>query len=499
LYNPNIQHHRELKPKPDFRLVQILEEKMDSKLHNFRMLAIFTALFVMSIVLNSCSTLADLDDTEAGKAKISRKSGMLVQAVVNAGSSPQVKVAAPAQGFAPQTRVGFYTGDQWEPAIAADRHGHIYILYPQYFGVPGCPQCASPAMVLQISNDRGKTWGDPHLAYPEGATHDQVDAQIVVDPLDGRTVYAAFMQNLKADIVVGKSTDFGQTWSFVVANHTKAATDKPWLAVRGEDIYVAYNHIQKVWVSHSHDGGQTFTSTVVNQNAKLGFSLAGGGTVTPDSDVYFSWIGYEQHGNAKGPGNLYVSISRDQGSTWISKLLDVSAAPPDCSAYLCGWAYLSAQLALTSDSAGNLYALWNANETDGGPARLYFASSQDGGETWSAKMDVTNAPTGVNHTFPAIAAGAAGDVRIAWMDTRENPLWNTYFRNSKDGGISWSSEYDLSTSVSGYDYIYPNGFSFPFGDYFELDIDNKGMTHVVWGEGQNYDSPGSIWYTQGNP
>jgi hypothetical protein len=54
---------------------------------------------------------------------------------------------------------------------------------------------------------------------------------------------------------------------------------------------------------------------------------------------------------------------------------------------------------------------------------------------------------------------------------------------------------DLSTYVEGYDYIFPDGFRFPFGDYFELDIDDRGKVHAVWGEGFNYDSPGSIWYT----
>jgi len=40
-------------------------------------------------------------------------------------------------------------------------------------------------------------------------------------------------------------------------------------------------------------------------------------------------------------------------------------------------------------------------------------------------------------------------------------------------------------------------FRFPFGDYFEMVIDAQGVTHAVWGEGFNYDSPGSIWYTRG--
>ncbi len=28
-------------------------------------------------------------------------------------------------------------------------------------------------------------------------------------------------------------------------------------------------------------------------------------------------------------------------------------------------------------------------------------------------------------------------------------------------------------------------------------IDAQGGMHAVWGEGFNYDSPGSIWYTRG--
>ena len=35
------------------------------------------------------------------------------------------------------------------------------------------------------------------------------------------------------------------------------------------------------------------------------------------------------------------------------------------------------------------------------------------------------------------------------------------------------------------------------GRDYELDIDDQGRTHAVWGEGLNYNSPGSIWYTNG--
>jgi hypothetical protein len=430
-----------------------------------------------------------------------RSSGTIEAAVVAAPAPQPIRAAAPPPaGFAPQARLGYTVGDQWEPALAADRLGHVYMLYPQYGGVPGCPECFSPTMILQVSSDRGATWAAPKLIYSDGKTTGQWDAQIVVDPVDGQTVYASWLQDGKSKIAVAKSTDFGASWTTVIANSTNAGTDKPILVVRGRHVYVGYNHTQTVWVSSSHDWGATFTSAKVNSNAKLGWSLAGGGTVDPTGNIYFSWAGYTQNGGAKGPVNLYISKSADGGATWTTTLMEVSGSPPDCSAYQCGWAYLGAQITMTSDAAGTLYALWNsgAASVPKGPERIYFAKSTDSGASWSPKVDVSSAPQETAHAFPAIVAGAAGDVRISWMDARAaGPLWNTYYRSSTDGGATWSAEADISTFVAGFPYIQSGGFSFPFGDYYELAIDDQGTTHAIWGEGQNYDTPGSIWYTRG--
>lgn len=193
-----------------------------------------------------------------------------------------------------------------------------------------------------------------------------------------------------------------------------------------------------------------------------------------------------------------MSSSYDGGSTWVTRVVDVSGAPPDCAAYQCGWAYLGAQLVMTSDAAGTLYALWNANapSNDGGPNRIYFAKSTNDGVSWTPRVDVSLAAAGHAHAFPAIAARGAGDVRIGWMDARAGTLWNTYYRSSTNGGTTWSSETDLSTYVTGFGYIQPNGYGYPYGDYWELAIDGSGDTHAIWGEGLNYDSPGSIWYAK---
>jgi len=415
-------------------------------------------------------------------------------------------LAAPAavavSSFAPQLRLGYRIGDQWEPSIAADGHGHVYVLYPQYGVTPGCTTCTAPSMNLLISDDNGISWhpSKPLLPFATG----QYDAQIVVDPMDRQTVYASWLQNNKRDIVVARSLDYGRAWSFSWAERGREETDKPVLTVRGADVYVGFNREETFLVAASHDAGQTFRAAMVNPNAEPGSSLAGGATVDPSGNIFFGWTAYAGEQSLSRGVSVYVSRSTDGGRSWSTVLLDRSSAPPACTAQGCGNGFLGAQIALTSDSAGDLYAVWNAGFVNGGPERIYFSSSTTAGMTWSARRNVSGAAAPVEHGFPAVAAGGPGDVRIAWMDTRfsqaghpERPLWNTFYRASTNGGATWSEESRLSGLVRNYDYVLAGGFRFPFGDYFGLAIDSDGNTHAVWGEGRDYKTPGSIWYTRG--
>ena len=410
------------------------------------------------------------------------------------------QVAFAAAGFTPQRRVGYYTGDQWEPAMAADGSGHIYILFPQYGAIGDCPACVAPTMALLVSDDNGNSWEAPRVVV--ASSLGQFDAQIKVDPVDRQTLYASWLQG-KHDVMVARSQDFGRSWYLAVAQHSaEIVIDKPVLAVRGPNIYVSFNHDQTLEIAASHDYAQNFSSAVVNPNAGPGWSLAAGAIVDPAGNVYFSWTAYPRTNILTQPVEVFVSRSADGGRNWNTVSMDVSSAAPGCPAQACSAGFLDSQMALVSDDSGVIYALWNSGSVAGGPERIYFSSSTNQGESWSAKVDVSKAPSGVEHCFPAIAAGTAGDVRIAWMDKREvdaqnHPLWNTYYRTSTNGGATWSPELQLSDAVSGYDYILPNGFLFPFGNLFSIAVDNLGNTQVAWGEGRNYKSPGSIWYVHG--
>jgi hypothetical protein len=371
----------------------------------------------------------------------------------------------------------------------------VYILYPHYGQMPDCKDCSAPTMALVVSNDNGKTWQTPRVMLE--SAFGQYDPQIVVDPADRRTVYAAWLQNRKREVMVAKSGDFGATWTFNIAVRSSVELDKPVLGVRAQRVFVGFNHEEEVWVAASQDGGRSFTPARVNSEQRPGWSLLGGTTVDPSGNAYLAWASYSKAGGARGPVNLYLSKSADGGKTWSATLLDVSAAAPDCKDSECAEAFLGAQVALASDAGGTIYALWSSGSQRMGPQRIYFASSTNGGESWLPRMNVSRAARGVEHAFPAIVAGSAGDVRIAWMDSRNAPHWNTYYRSSNNGGAIWSDEVQLSRYVPGYRYIGKKGFRFPFGDYFGVAIDNHDDSHIVWGEGMNYQSPGSLWYSSG--
>src|ERR1700694_3748525 len=161
-------------------------------------------------------------------------------------------------GFSSQPRVGVASGDDWEPAIAADRFGHEYALYKHY-DVPGggtCPAC-DVHLLVQRSSNGGRSWTAPRAIAPVAVDGGQYDSQIAVDPVDGRTVWASFLQNANSVIGVVESTDFGETWSPVrIVSDDLIGLDRDSLVVRGRTVAVAYEDGFSTSSSISQDRGR---------------------------------------------------------------------------------------------------------------------------------------------------------------------------------------------------------------------------------------------------
>src|SRR5687768_10532796 len=98
-------------------------------------------------VAATAAAVAAVSPGGAGQGKRGRR--VRPEVVAATAVQPAAAPGPSGSGFAPQTRLGFHVGDQWEPALAADGYGSVYVLYPQYEGVPGCEACASPTAILQ--------------------------------------------------------------------------------------------------------------------------------------------------------------------------------------------------------------------------------------------------------------------------------------------------------------------------------------------------------------
>jgi hypothetical protein len=415
------------------------------------------------------------------------------QTVVAATPSP-----AAAAGFDSE-RV--WSGeDDWEPAVAADpSSNYVYQMTTRYSGPKACKGCPFPVMIFRSSSDGGATWNpDKFLAITKKA---QNDPQIEV-ATDG-TVYVLWLDSYNPGVKFTKSTNRGVTWSTPFAFTGKGKkpgwSDRPILAISadGSDVYAAFNSSDS-YVASSHDTGQTWSANVKTSNDTR-YWFHSGGAVAPNGNVYFAAADYSQ--DYLGDTNINVIRSTNGGASWQTVQIDTSREMPDCSwAEGCYLGFLGPSAGIAVDSTGRIVVAYNAGNAAGAPQRMYVRYSTDNGNTWSARQEVSDPGANVNNGFPALAAGnSAGDFRLIWQDDRNGATtaWNTWYRQSSNGGVSWSAPVRLSDATSGAPYKSSAGYKFPYGDYLEIAVDASGRNHFIWGAGDSYTGPGGSWYTRG--
>jgi hypothetical protein len=160
--------------------------------------------------------------------------------------------------------------------------------------------------------------------------------------------------------------------------------------------------------------------------------------------------------------HIFISYSDDGGATWTSRdvfddACDTNPPQPPASAESSppvGTCQDVSELfdAVASDDSGNMYVAYTARLLSEAQPEYdtYVASSTDGGDTWTSRK--VNSDTGT-HYAPWIAAGGDGGVDVVYYDTPfvegvgnlnkpadapPTAIWYVDMSQSLDGGRTWA-------------------------------------------------------------
>src|SRR5579863_3167671 len=91
------------------------------------------------------------------------------------------------------------------------------------------------------------------------------------------------------------------------------------------------------------------------------------------------------------------------------------------------------------DSNGTIYLAWEDDTATN--SNILFSRSTDGGATFSAPINLSNAS---GYSFnPRIAMGSAGNVNVVWEDQTQSST-NIMFSHSTNAGVTFSTPINLS-------------------------------------------------------
>ena len=226
-------------------------------------------------------------------------------------------------------------------------------------------------------------------------------------------------------------------------------------------LYVAYVSLQgqgntpgALWMSTSSDGGATLAPPV-RVAGKLTFQprLA----VGPDGTVHLTWLQATDVALNRlvGQARVVAARSSDGGASFSAPVpvsdaerVRVGAASP------------------VVDEQGDVVVLYQDYKDDRrdfeglegppveGPFALVVTRSTDGGATFSPGTEIESGIVPTKRflvflpEFPALAAGPAGHLQVAWYDGR-NGDEDVFTRHSPDGGATWTDAVRVNDNPSG--------------------------------------------------
>jgi hypothetical protein len=268
------------------------------------------------------------------------------------------------------------------------------------------------------STDGGTTWGaGKRLTWSPGYS---LYSSIGTDSSNNiHLVWNCDSAGINDDIYYKRSTDGGTTWSSTKRlTWSSGISLRPKIAIDSSDvIYVVFYDDtpgnDEIFCLRSKDGGDTWLKNKrITWNA--GASLDPAIAIDSSDCIHLVW-------SDKTPGNheIYYMMSSDDGGSWINNRRVTWSSD------------YSGNPGIALDSGGAIHVVFN--DITLGPAEIYHKKSTDGGVSWSGKRLTWNSGAS---SRPEISVDQKKNIHIVWIDSTPGN-WEIYYARSQDGGQTW--------------------------------------------------------------
>jgi hypothetical protein len=343
-----------------------------------------------------------------------------------------------------------------------------------------------------FSSDAGRTWTGGSFTGLWGTDVLTPSGNTSVGYNGAGTAFLASRaeSNSASGYFVLTSTD-GISWSTpvavvtstysVVRDQARLAVDQRSSGPYAGDAYLAWHYSPGndvgIFVSHSSDGGHSWSRGTLVSDPSNNYSFHPALALASDGSVYIvsMWL---ENGCFCNPPHFLLDRSTDGGVTWGTDQLVTGAAATQVGALDSEGHDLVIRgsdtpeagvevnnfpvVAVAPDNPNTVYVVWNDGRWDtdftvyghtGKHGDIAFSRSTNGGATWSAPLRVNDDPVGngIDQFMPAIAVASDGTIGVSWYDRRVNPgsyLYDTFYRQSTDGGLTWSPNQRVSDASS---------------------------------------------------
>lgn len=354
--------------------------------------------------------------------------------------------------------------DVSEPGIEVAPDGTLYVHGPT--GVP-------LRSTIWRSRTAGSTWELTNALYRTGLGGGDIDMAI---QSNGKL---AFTDLWLGSSSVGISSDQGNTW---VTNQLQGTMvqDRQWVQTTNRDItyHVTHQLAAGLVVSKSVDGGLTYpVQTLAASTLDQGNCICPSGYLVAEAGVAVGGTDDKVGVAYTTSTGVAWSYSVNGGLTWTRRVIDPTG----------GGSTLESFPVVANAGGGKLVAAWL--EVNNSNSKVWFATSSDWGNTWSAAKTIVTAGTSV---FPWVdARGSKVAVSLYHTTATGNPnnvsgsaQWHLKYLESLDGGATFSALTTADTTAVKTGPICTDGLNCgadrELGDFQMVVLDNDAKANISY-------------------